>query len=389
MQTPHSVPSLTALCVTKLARGAPPRALTIVLRRLPEELVMSVLAGMIASNTLTDDRLATFFVVTRRVLKLEGCSAIRNSILRQIPFRCPQLVTNSVVRSVLQGCSNLQTLRLDGCRHITDAAFQPELSPLYTLRASTSLQVVSFARCSQLTDDLVLFLVHSYGSLTDINFSKCKKIQSEAIRVLLRSATNLRRLNLSFMDITDAAFVTEHQQQDGGTPDQTNGLCAVGRSLRSIDLTHCKITDATLFALAKHCHNLEEVKLSSCSEITDVGVERLLSSCIYLRELDLNNCPLVMDRGVSAAGMHGKRLRRLNLSWCMNITDKCIVDLARGCEQLQEVLLVWCTQLTDAALDAFIGEAANKSNVKISLSGCKGISKDKVAEARRTGLLIA
>lgn len=60
--------------------------------RLPEELVMSVLAGMIASNTLTDDRLATFFVLTRRVLKLAGCSAIRNSILRQIPSRCPQLV---------------------------------------------------------------------------------------------------------------------------------------------------------------------------------------------------------------------------------------------------------------------------------------------------------
>lgn len=53
---------------------------------------MSVLAGMIASNTLTDDRLATFFVLTRRVLKLEGCAAIRNSILRQIPARCPQLV---------------------------------------------------------------------------------------------------------------------------------------------------------------------------------------------------------------------------------------------------------------------------------------------------------
>lgn len=294
-------------------------------------------------------------------------------------------MTNTVVRSVLQGCSNLQTLRLDGCRHITDAAFQPELSPLYTLRASTSLQVVSFARCSQLTDDLVLFLVHSYRSLTDINFSKCKKIQSEAIRVLLRSATSLRRLNLSFMDITDAAFTSE---QDGAL-DQANGLCAVGRSLRSIDLTHCRITDATLFALAKHCRNLEEVKLSSCSEITDVGVERLLRSCIYLRELDLNNCPLVMDRGVSAVGMHGKRLRRLNLSWCMNITDKCIVDLARGCEQLQEVLLVWCTQLTDTALDAFIDEAAHKSAVKISLSGCKGISQDKMAEARRTGLLIA
>lgn len=61
-------------------------------RRLPEELVMSVLAGMIASNTLTDDRLATFFMAARRVLKLEGCSMIRNSILRQIPYRCPHLV---------------------------------------------------------------------------------------------------------------------------------------------------------------------------------------------------------------------------------------------------------------------------------------------------------
>lgn len=296
---------------------------------------------------------------------------------------CSQ-VTNGVVRAVLRGCSRLQTLRLDGCRHITDAAFQPELSPL--LRASASLQVVSFARCSQLTDELIPFLVHTYRSLTDINFSKCKKIQSGAIRLLLRSATSLQRLNLSFMDLTDAAFLAEPQSEQSASG---GVFCAVGRSLRSIDLTHCKITDATLFALAKHCRQLEEVKLSSCSEITDAGVEMLLRSCARLRELDLNNCPLVMDRGVSAVGVHGKRLRRLNLSWCMNITDKCIADLARGCEQLQEVLLVWCTQLTDVALDAFISEVASaQSGVTINVSGCKGISKDKVAEARRRGLRV-
>lgn len=150
MQT-NTVPSLTALCVTKLARGAPPRALTIVLRyalrgrtdiaiscvlrisnsciclcallfvlcrRLPEELVMSVLAGMIASNTLTDDRLATFFVVTRRVLKLEGCSAIRNSILRQIPFRCPQLVryTTAQMALMLRIIADM-FISLIGCPH--------------------------------------------------------------------------------------------------------------------------------------------------------------------------------------------------------------------------------------------------------------------------------
>ncbi|TYZ64453.1 hypothetical protein PybrP1_001713 [[Pythium] brassicae (nom. inval.)] len=393
------VPTLTALCVTKLARGAPPRALMIVLRRLPEELVMSVLAGMIASNTLTDDRLATFFVLTRRVLKLEGCAAIRNSILRQIPVRCPQLrcldltncsqVTNGVVRAVLRGCPSLQTLRLDGCRHITDAAFQPELSPLLRPpRSSSALQVVSFARCSQLTDELVPFLVHSYSAtLTDVNLSKCKKIPSDAIRTLLRAAPRLQRLNVSFMDLTDAAFLAEPPSDQSGAGGVAS--CAVGRALRSVDLTHCKVTDATLVALATHCRDLEAVTLSSCSEVTDAGVEALLRACAHLRELDLNNCPLVMDRGVAAAGAHGKRLRRLNLSWCMNITDKCIADLARGCGQLQEVLLVWCTQLTDAALDAFILETGSAQHpVTINVSGCKGISRDKVAEARRRGLCV-
>jgi F-box/leucine-rich repeat protein 2/20 len=171
--------------------------------------VLSLLAQMVASKTVTDDRLAAFFMIARRVLNLAGCCAIRNSVLRQIPFRCPELVrpcvldpcwsetltllpwpspptqrcldlsncaqvTNSVVRAVLQGCSSLQTLRLDGCRHITDAAFQPDHSPFYPLRACTSLQVVSFARCSQLTKHLVLFLVKACRSLTDINFSRCK-----------------------------------------------------------------------------------------------------------------------------------------------------------------------------------------------------------------------
>lgn len=319
---------------------------------------------------------------------------LTTAVVRDASQRCLDLtncsqVTNGVVRAVLRGCASLQTLRLDGCRHITDAAFQPELSPLLRpLRTSSSsssrLQVVSFARCSQLTDELVPFLVHSYSAtLTDLNLSKCKKISSDAIRTLLRAAPRLQRLNVSFMDLTDAAFLAE------SSSDPTGGSCAVGRSLRSIDLTHCRITDATLVALATHCRDLEEVKLSSCSDVTDAGVEALLRACPRLRELDLNNCPLVMDRGVAAAGAHGKQLRRLNLSWCMNITDKCIADLARGCEQLEEVLLVWCTQLTDVTLDAFISEAASSPHVRtIHVSGCKGISQDKVAEARRRGLCV-
>uniref|UniRef100_M4BZN3 F-box/LRR-repeat protein 15-like leucin rich repeat domain-containing protein n=1 Tax=Hyaloperonospora arabidopsidis (strain Emoy2) TaxID=559515 RepID=M4BZN3_HYAAE len=332
---------------------------------------------MIASKTLTDDRLAAFFMISRRVLTLSGCCSIRNSILRQIPFRCPDL-----------GCSSLQTLQLAGCRHITDAAFQPDHSPFYALHACTSLKVVSFARCSQLTKDLVLFLIKACRSLTDIDFSHCKRIRDDAIHLLLRSATDLQRLNLSFMDISDSAFTTEPS-------DQRNGFNAMGRALSAIDLTRSNITDATLFALAKHCPLLDDVKLSSCSRITDVGIEALVRSCRRLRKLNLTNCALITDRGAGMLGVYGQRLEYLNLSWCMNITDKSVVDIARGCELLEEVQLMWCTQLTDASIDAFLPEAKSTlervtrgKRLKLHLCGCKWISAACTENAREHGLEI-
>jgi hypothetical protein len=73
-----------------------------------------------------------------------------------------------------------------------------------------------------------------------------QRIHDDAIHLLLRSTTDLQRLNLSFMDISDKAFTTEPS-------DQRNGFYAMGRALRAIDLTQSSITDASLFALAKHC----------------------------------------------------------------------------------------------------------------------------------------
>lgn len=190
------------------------------------------------------------------------------------------------------------------------------------------------------------------------------------------------------MDISDKAFTTEPS-------DQRNGFYAMGRALRAIDLTQSNITDVTLFALAKHCPHLEEVKLSCCNEITDVGVEALIRSCRRLRALYLTNCELITDRGVGMIGAYGQQLEYLNLSWCMNITDKSVVDIARGCEHLQEVLLVWCTQLTDASIDAFLPcedstleFATRAKRLKLNLTGCKGVSPARIEDARTNGLKI-
>jgi F-box/leucine-rich repeat protein 2/20 len=83
-------------------------------------------------------------------------------------------VNNSLVRCVLQHCPSLQSLRLDDCRLVTDAAFESDQSPFYPLRGCMSLRLLSLAGCSQLTERVLPHLLKNCRSLADLNFSRCK-----------------------------------------------------------------------------------------------------------------------------------------------------------------------------------------------------------------------
>ncbi|RHY32340.1 hypothetical protein DYB32_002692 [Aphanomyces invadans] len=375
--TQHTVRTLVEMCVQALvvADGSPLRKVDALFPRLPEELAQSLLAALVAHGKVTDDRLSAFLSISRRVIRLGGCGGIRKSVLRQIPFRCPHL-----------------QLRLDNCRHITDAAFQPDQSLFYPLRACLSLRVLSLAGCSQLTHCLILYLLKAYRSLDELNFSRCKRITSESVRLVLTSAMHLRLrvLNVSFTDITDDAFLAVMSLSQ----------------LQEVDLGQCKITDAALFSLARHCSrygpralvgahasdSLEVVRLRWCSQVTDAGIMRLASSCLQLRALDLNNCGLVTDLSLAAlracprlerytrlvvARRSLATMSRLNVAWCVNITDSGVADLARGCRALQEATFTYCTQLTDAALGSLVQSCPRLKC--LHLTGCTGITAAAIA----------
>ncbi|KAH9101728.1 hypothetical protein LEN26_005888 [Aphanomyces euteiches] len=372
------LPSLVDLCVQALvlADGSPMRKVDVLFPRLPEELAQSLLVALAEHGKVTDDRLSAFLSISRRVIQLKGCISIRKSVLRQIPFRCPNLtyldlsncvqVSNTVVRDILQGCSSLQQLRLDNCRHITDAAFQPDQSLFYPLRACLSLKVLSLAGCSQITHSLILYLLKAYRSLQELNLSRCKRITNDCIKMLLTSSIHLRLrvLNVSFTDVTDDAFTCLSE-------------------LREIDLGQCKITDATLVSLAQHCPRLEVVRLRWCSEITDAGILRLASHCSRLRVLDLNNCGLLTDQSIASLSQC-PHLEWINLAWCVNITDCGLVDLAKVCRELKEVVLTFCSQLTDVALKALVDNCRHLD--RLHLNGCTGMSSAAVKALSSTSV---
>jgi F-box/leucine-rich repeat protein 2/20 len=329
---------------------------------------------------------------------------------------CPQ-VTNTVVRSILQGCTRLQRLVLNRCPQVTDAAFQHDLSPFCPLRACLTIRSISFVHCPQVSEVLVGVLIKTCHSLTDLNFSHCKRILNPTVH-LLESVNDLQKLNLSFAEnISDAAFMTPchnaaapagmgavepHWYSSDLQPDsqisQLHSLpcsipagaealapstrCLKLHALQELNLGKCSITDVALFTIATNCGGLESVKLCWCVRITDSGVQALASGCPRLRRLDLKNCGLLTDESVKKLGEQCAELRSLDVSWCTQLTDESVKGVSDGCSNLEEISMVWCDQLTDESIAALSTKCPSLKSVQ--LNGCARMTDEGIAKLRKS-----
>ena len=98
-------------------------------------------------------------------------------------------MSNSVVRSILHGCSQLQELILNRCHRITDSAFDSLSSPFELLHGCLSLETISLQ-----VSLLLLFLPHSHQG--------CNQITGYLASVFLKQCHNLRNLNLSQVNLS-------------------------------------------------------------------------------------------------------------------------------------------------------------------------------------------
>ena len=80
----------------------------------------------------------------------------------------------------------------------------------------------------------------------------------------------------------------------------TNGIvqemCTLHSNVYSLNCNTCKlVSDASAWAIAKHCANLRELYLSGCDLVTNVGIRSLSLRCSQLVVLDLSHCSLLDD----------------------------------------------------------------------------------------------
>eukprot|EP00742_Colponemidia_sp_Colp-10_P009931 GILJ01010869.1.p1 GENE.GILJ01010869.1~~GILJ01010869.1.p1 ORF type:complete len:576 (+),score=55.65 GILJ01010869.1:219-1946(+) len=336
---------------------------------LPEDIQRKLLILFVEKGLLTDGNLIRIVGSNSRELRMQNCAYIRNSVLLIVSHRCPQLevldlsgckqVNNRVVRAMLQSCPNLKTLRLDGCVRVTDSAFLPR--PFQLAAAMTTLEVLSFSRCAQITEESLLCFAKGAPNIRILELSYCKHVSSTTVQTILQAFRHLEALDVSFCEnVCDIAFV----HCSDGLP-----------SLKRLHLAKCRLTDAALFSLAAGCPNLEILSLRWCLNITDEGLTSVAAACPNLQVLELKNCGHISDVSLSALAQSCPHLSVLDLSWCKRVTDHGIQTLVASCRNLTSLDLSFCDIFSDVptvniTASSIIHMAQNEPKIQsLSLDG--------------------
>ncbi|XP_052776898.1 F-box/LRR-repeat protein 4-like [Mya arenaria] len=242
------------------------------------------------------------------------------------------------------------------------------------------LDVMSLCRvartCSLLRD-------HSYDPFQykELNLQPYwNQVNDIALKGMLGRSRFLQRLNLSWCHgniLTEQAFCWYIEE--------------CGESLQSLYLSSCSfVTDNCLDAIVRHCKNLSELELDSCSRVSHEGLQKLASlsklqrlnlyrtmidqkalstiiiSCPELRHLNIgathgiHNC----DEILQVLGKHSRHLLSLDLWRCKTVTDIGLRELAVGCTELQELDIGWCFNIKSSS-----------GSIRFLVENCKKIKK--------------
>lgn len=127
--------------------------------------------------------------------------------------------------------------------------------------------------------------------------------------------------------------------------------------LRSVDLSFTSITDSCIESIAMYAPRLRVVNLKGCFQITDLSLSMLFfclllysysigalaKHCKELTNLKISACPLITDRGLQLfAQERNSNLRTLHFAQCVGITDLSVPYLVQYCRLISNINLRSC-----------------------------------------------
>ncbi len=341
------------------------------------------------------------------VRELEGgvtdCVAVRLTALETLRLDGCSYLPDAALARLLQGLPLLAALSLPGAFDLSDASFAAGLlvggadprSSKGSWRANR-LRELNVAHCPQLSDKAFGLLADHFLELESLSVAGCAVSAPLLARVARQVYDRLALLDLSDVRTggTDEVLAALGQgcpllatlrvgwsvHYNDSVTDE--GLARVARgcpALRELSLQRCRqVTDEGLAAVARGCPLLEALDASYCNFVTSVGLGHLAASCHALAELRLAHCKLLGEIQCVAAGM--PRLRVLDLHECNHVADEALVRIVSSAAGLALLDVVNCRKVTDKTLRAVQGSCPML--LALAIGGANKISDSCLAEFR-------
>ncbi|KAF8622099.1 hypothetical protein AX15_007236 [Amanita polypyramis BW_CC] len=290
-----------------------------------------------------------------------------------------------------QTAANLQGIDLNGCTQVTDVGVVAlTTKPL-------PLQWICLSGVVTLTDQSVFAIARAGSHLMDLDLCDLPLITPLSVSDLWTHLRKLRSLRLARCPLlTDEAFPSRQRGQETGETDSQSLLPPLAlrygaENLRTLDLSHCRITDETIEGIItyapkiqnlflNHCaqltdraldsisrlgENLDVLSMAHVSKLSDASIVNLIRSCPKLRGVDLGFCENLTDMSVfELASLSG--LRRLSLSGLYNITDIAIYTIAEQLPELERFYLAHCNLISLEAIHILLKRLQKLQQVNLT-----------------------
>ncbi|KAF7817251.1 EIN3-binding F-box protein 1 [Senna tora] len=272
----------------------------------------------------------------------KGCPNLKHTHLRKCAF-----LSDNGLLSFAKSALSLESLQLEECHRITQFGFFGVI-----INCGAKLKALALISCFGIKDlNMRLPQVSPCKSLQSLTIRNCPGFGNATLAVVGKLCPQLQHVELSGLEgVTDAGFIPFVECSEAGLVKvNVNGCVNVtdkvvlslanlhGWTLEMLNLDGCKISDASLIAIAGNCPLLSDLDVSKC-EITDAGIAALASGDqLNLQILSLSGCSLVSDKSLSALRNLGQTLLGLNIQNCNAISSRSVdmlVELLWRCDIL-------------------------------------------------------
>lgn len=210
---------------------------------------------------------------------------------------------------------------------------------------SLQLRVSTFKESRTISKPSFIQIMRSCTGLTSLNLERFR-LSNATILVIIECCTLIKNLEVcGNSSLTDASMLTLAEG------------CPKLESLTFLQPLDVPPSHDLLLHLVNSCPRLTSLNLSH-NKLTDATLCTITQSCIRLLNFDISNNKSLKDSSLFSIASSRKQLKTLDISSNDCFTDASLIAVADSCTQLQSLNVSYCCELTSVSI-IHIGELQN------------------------------